>query len=168
MKKIVSVALAISLVLVLLTGCSSAELPGFGMKVKDIKDGAFQAAKAEGYMFEETSYDGNTETTNGVTLSEYSYTVNDYLFLYMSSSSEAGDAIVIALYADSITEAQTDMAVDEWLGLVYGVLVTIDPQADWDEFDAMFVSNDFVEYHGYYYYYYYAADEISLTILPIE
>ena len=167
MKRVVSVAVAISLVLVLLTGCSSAKLPGFGMTVKDIKDGALEAAKADGYMFEETSYEGNTETNNGVKLSEYVYTVNDYLYLYLSSSSEAGDAIVIALYADSITEEQTAMAVDEWLELVYGVLVTIDPQADWDEFDAMFIGNDYIEYHGYYYYYYNAADEISLTITPI-
>ena len=163
----VSVAVAITLVLVLLTGCTSAELPGFGMKVKDIKDGAFEAAKAEGYTLKETSYEGNTETTDGVKLSEYTYTVNDYILLYMGSSSEEGDAIVIAVYADSITEAQTEMAVDEWLGVVYGVLMTIDPQADWDEFDAMFVSNDFVEYHGYYYYYYYGTDEISLTITPV-
>ena len=167
MKRVISVAVAISLVLVLLTGCSSAKLPGFGMTVKDIKDGALEAAKSDGYMFEETSYDGNTETNNGVKLSEYTYTINDYLVLYMGSSSEDGDAIVIALYADSITEEQTTMAVEEWLGLVYGVLMTIDPQANWEEFDAMFVSNDFIEYHGYNYYYYYSADEISLTITPI-
>ncbi len=153
MKRIFAFAAMLCMLLPLLAGCGDATLPDFGMSAKDIMKGAISNGNTYGYTLKVTGFESNTETSGGVNTTDYSYTINDYLYLYIESSSYYGDAIYIGLDEVAFDAGDYDTPTNEWVSLVYGVMETIDPKADTDEFDTIFSAADIVTYHGYTYTY---------------
>ncbi|MFA0815431.1 MAG: hypothetical protein ACC608_06540 [Anaerofustis sp.] len=153
MKRITVFAAVLLFLLPLAAGCSGAKLPDFGMTAKQIMQGAVDVGGKLGYSLKVTSYEANTQTDAGVKTTDYSYTINDYLYLVIESSSAYGDSISIGLDDTAFDSGYSADPTSEWVALVYGVMSTIDPSADYDEFDELFSAADVISYHGYTYTY---------------
>jgi hypothetical protein len=170
MKRIIAVCLVLCLALGVFAGCGDTVLKDYGKSPKEIKNSALEIANGLGYDLRTTGAETQNSITNGDKYTSDIYTINDYLVLDFegTDSEDYGDTIYITVYENLITDGDYDTPVDEWIALVYGVLYTIDPEADFDEFDAMFYDSDTVYYHDFYYYYYTSEEMLELTIIPLE
>ena len=165
LKKLVMTVITVIFLLAVLTSCAYPKLAGFALTPEQIKSGALEVTNDLGYQLTQTSYDVTNRTVDGSTIVEHMYTFNDSIDLFISAETSRS-SILIAVHEDLLKPEQVDDTVDEWFALLYGVLVTIDPQADFGEFIDALIENDFMlKYHGYSYTSSYDGNERIIMIM---